>query len=209
MKGGRGSDHLHLAVSGFAVIPAETSNAEEHHALDIGSLHAEHSEFAWITLQRLGIGDADVEDLLQEVFVVVHRRLHTFDGSSRVTTWLFAICLRVAAAHRRRAHVRRERLGDLPDPADQAASPEDIAATREAQARLGAILDRMDLEKRALFVMFEIDEVPCDAIGEILGVPIGTVYSRLHAARADFESARRRLEADERGRAARLRGGRP
>jgi RNA polymerase sigma-70 factor, ECF subfamily len=145
---------------------------------------------------------------LQEVFVVVHQRLHTFDGSSRITTWLFGISMRVAAAHRRRAYRRREQMGDLPDDAtDGAASPEEAAATRQAQARLSAILDTMDLERRALFVMFEIDELPCDEIAQLLGVPVGTVHSRLHAARKDFEAAVRRFDARDASRAAVRRGG--
>jgi RNA polymerase sigma-70 factor, ECF subfamily len=200
MKGGSFSRHSPFEVNGLAVMPAnlEAKTAPAASAtskLDLLSIHAEHADFVWVTLQRLGVRDADIEDLLQEVFVVVHRRLHTFDGSSRMTTWLFGISVRVAAAYRRRAHRRREDIGDPPEAVDDAATPEEVVAERQARARLQAILDAMDLEKRALFVMFEIDEVPCSEIAELLGLPIGTVYSRLHAARADFEAALRRFEA--------------
>jgi RNA polymerase sigma-70 factor (ECF subfamily) len=213
MKGGRlwghpggeplmSSPHmpLHLDV---------TEVREEADSLDLSTIHAEHADFVWLTLQRLGVRDADVEDSLQEVFVVVHRRLHTFDASSRMTTWLFGICLRVAAAYRRRAHFRLERAtGEVPEQATpEERSPESAVAAGEARERLRAVLDGMELEERALFVMFEIDEVPCEQIAEMLGVPVGTVYSRLHAARKAFQSALRRFEARESTRGARLRGG--
>jgi RNA polymerase sigma-70 factor (ECF subfamily) len=177
---------------------------------DILSIHEEHADFVWRMLQRMGVRDADVEDQLQEVFVVVHHRLHTFDGSSRMTTWLYGICRRVAAGYRKKAHRRHEEVvADVPEvgPKDEG-GPEDAAMTQQARARLLGILDLMDLEKRAIFVMFELDEVPCEAIAEILGVPLGTVHSRLHAARKDFQAALTRFTAREESRAAFRRGGR-
>jgi RNA polymerase sigma-70 factor (ECF subfamily) len=178
--------------------------------LDVVTVHQRHAEFVWLSLQRLGVRDADIEDLLQEVFVVVHRRLPSFDGSSRMTTWLFGICMRVAAAYRRRAHRRHEEsVALVPEPpAGDEANPEESAATREARDRLRAVLDAMDLEKRALFVMYELDEMTCEDIGEVLGVPVGTVYSRLHAARKAFEQALRRLLARESNDREQRRGGR-
>jgi len=159
-------------------------------------------------LQRMGVRDGDIEDQLQEVFVVVHHRLHTFDGSARMTTWLFGICARVAAAYRRRAHRRREEVvADVPEGDMERGSPEDAVIAQQARTRLLGILDLMDLEKRAIFVMFELDEVPCEAIAEILAVPVGTVHSRLHAARKDFQTALTRFSAREASQAAIRRGG--
>jgi RNA polymerase sigma-70 factor (ECF subfamily) len=166
--------------------------------LDVLSVHAEHADFVWRTLQRMGVRAADVEDQLQEVFVVVHHRLHTFDGSARMTTWLFGICLRVAAAYRRRAYRRMEQVvADVPEHGEGEGdkTPEQAAMEHEARIKLQAVLDLMDVEKRALFVMFELDELPCEEIATILGVPLGTVYSRLHAARRDFEKALKRVSA--------------
>jgi RNA polymerase sigma-70 factor (ECF subfamily) len=186
--------------------------AREASRLEIHSIHEEHAEFVWRTLQRMGVRPADVEDQMQEVFVIVHNRLQSFDASSRMTTWLFGICIRVAAAYRRRAHRRREQVvADVPEqepPGD--AGPEDAAIVRQARARLLAILDLMDLEKRAIFVMFELDEMSCEAIAEVLAVPVGTVHSRLSAARKDFQAALKRFTAREASqRALRAGGGRP
>jgi RNA polymerase sigma-70 factor (ECF subfamily) len=176
--------------------------------LDLLSIHEENADFVWRMLQRMGVRDGDIEDQLQEVFVVVHHRLHTFDGSARMTTWLFGICTRVAAAYRRRAHRRREEVvADVPEGDVDGSSPEDAVIAQQARARLLGILDLMDLEKRAIFVMFELDEVPCESIAEILGVPVGTVHSRLHAARKDFQAALTRFSAREASQAAIRRGG--
>lgn len=152
------------------------------------------------SLQRLGVRPADLEDVFQEVFLVVHKRLHTFDGTSALTTWLFGVCLRVAAAHRRKAWFRREVPADdsIEDAREAPASerPDEALAARQARALVRQVLDRMDIDKRAVFVMFELDQLPSEEIATILGVPIGTVWSRLHAARKQFE----RLVERERGR---------
>lgn len=168
---------------------------------DAASLYENHGRFVFASLQRLGIRDSDLEDVLQEVFVVVHQRLHTFDGSSKVTTWLFGICLRVASGYRRRGYRRRElAVAEPPEPivdAHPSASPEEDLAQQQSRRRLELLLDDMDLEKRAVFVMFEIDELPCDEIASILGVPVGTIHSRLHSARKQFQRALLRLQARE------------
>jgi RNA polymerase sigma-70 factor (ECF subfamily) len=177
--------------------------------LDVLSIHGAHADFVWRSLQRMGVRDADLEDQMQEVFVVVHNRIGSFDGSSRMTTWLFGIALRVAAAYRRRSHRRREQVvADVPEPELPAEdSPEDAAIARQARARLLEVLDLMDLEKRAIFVMFELEELSCDAIAETLGIPVGTVHSRLNTARKDFQAALKRFTAREASRATPLRAG--
>ena len=161
-------------------------------------VHRDHARFVWLALQRLGIWPRDVEDVFQEVFLVVHRRLQTYDGSSQMRSWLHGICVHVASDYRRRAHRRRETLtddasgsaGNAPD-----MSPDEQMALGQARQELRRILDSMDLEKRAVFVMFEIDGLACGEIAECLGVPVGTVYSRIHAARQEFSRAVKRLRA--------------
>ena len=107
--------------------------ATEPVGLDVTAVHAAHGDFVWASLQRLGARDADLEDRFQEVFLVVHQRGGEFAGRSRVTTWLFGICLRVMAAHRRRAWVRRERPTDDPPEQSAAGSPESSLAHAEEQ----------------------------------------------------------------------------
>jgi RNA polymerase sigma-70 factor (ECF subfamily) len=182
-----------------SIAKAPESRAEVPVPLEIARVHAEHADFVWRSLARLGVRDADLSDMLQEVFLVVHRRATSYDGTSKLTSWLFGICLRVAARQRRRAHVRREQLVALADdhPCD-AAGPEGALEAKRARARLEAILGEMPLTKRAIFVMFEIDEMSCAEIASALDVPLGTVHSRLSAARQAFEKALQRVQARER-----------
>jgi RNA polymerase sigma-70 factor (ECF subfamily) len=155
------------------------------------SLHAKYAGFVWASLHRLGVPDSDRPDLLQEVFVVVHRRLDSFDGSSAVTTWLFGICLRVVLGWRRHRRRHPEVPTEAPgvDERDAGRSPEEQAMAAQARATVARALDDLDPERRAVFVMFELEELSCVEIAAMIGVPVGTVYSRLHAARAAFARA--------------------
>lgn len=167
-------------------------------ALDVTAVHEEHGDFVWASLQRLGARPADIEDLFQEVFVVVHRRNADFDPRASLRSWLYGICVRVVSGHRKRAWVRREQPVEEPEytTRDVAhASPEALTDAAQGRAALQSILDDMDLEKRAIFVMYELDELSCDDIASTLGVALGTVYSRLHAARKEFDRALARYKA--------------
>ena len=154
--------------------------------------------FVWRSLRRLGVREADVEDVCQEVFVVVHRRLADYDGSSSVRTWLFGIAMRMAAGHRRRAHVRRETMGADTIEAAVAPTQHEAVELQRARARLDDLLDRLDEDQRAVFVLFELEQMPMKEIAAAVGAPLQTVYSRLTAARSRIESAIRRLDARER-----------
>jgi len=90
--------------------------------------------------------------------------------------------------------------------ADLDKSPEEAAIAQQRRERLHAVLDAMDLERRAIFVMYELDELSCEAIAEMLSVPVGTVHSRLHAARKAFQAALLRQKAQEAGRGLARRG---
>ncbi|MBI5532843.1 MAG: sigma-70 family RNA polymerase sigma factor [Deltaproteobacteria bacterium] len=171
--------------------------ASSERSLNLVQIYEEHCDFVWRSLQRMGVGEENLDDVFQEVFVVVHKRLHTFDGSSRMTTWLYGICLRVASSWRRRAWFRRERpVDETPERASQPGKAgDDWMATQQAQRRVREVLDRMDLDKRAVFLMFEIEELSSEEIASILGVPVGTVYSRLYNARKQFQEILSRLEA--------------
>jgi RNA polymerase sigma-70 factor, ECF subfamily len=151
--------------------------------LDLTLLYQQHADFVWRSLQHLGVRESDLEDLMQEVFVTVHRRLATFRRDSKFTTWLFGICLRLVLRHRRRAYFRWERpMAEPPEQAD-AQTPEDRYRAQQANAQLELLLWRLSPERRATFMLFEIEGASCTEIAELSGVPVGTVYSRLHAAR--------------------------
>jgi len=159
--------------------------------LDIRAIYDAHAGFVWLSLQRLGVQPADLDDVAQEVFMVVHRRLESFDRTGRLTTWLFGICLRVAANYRRRRRSSPEvLLGDSGDDGSSIlAAPDNLLARREERHLADWALGRLDVEKRATFVMFEVESLSCEEIAKIMNVPVGTVYSRLHAARQQLEKA--------------------
>lgn len=153
-------------------------------------VYENQAHFVWVCLQRLGIRDADLDDMLQEVFVVVYRRLGEFEGRAKLTTWLYAICRRVAHRYRKRAFRHREDAEDEHSVAQRASdghTPESELVQQEAQAEVDELLAALDSDRRAVFVMYEIEELPGDVIATTLGIPIGTVYSRLHSARRILE----------------------
>ena len=171
-----------LAIAGVgAVAPQEL--------LDVRAIYRTHGRFVWLSLQRLGVQPADLDDIAQDVFVIVHRRLGTFDRRARLTTWLFGICMRVAANYRRRRRWTREVLAGGAEeerPATLVAA-DDILVRREERELAERALGRLDVAKRATFVMFEIEALSCLEIAELMNVPVGTVYSRLHGARRQLE----------------------
>jgi RNA polymerase sigma-70 factor (ECF subfamily) len=161
--------------------------------LDAEAVYQQHADFVWRSLQHLGVRDADLEDLAQEVFVTVHRKLSSFDGRSKLTTWLFGICLHLAQRHRRRAYFRLEFLQAEPPERVDSETPEAHYAGRESHALLERLLDKLSPERRATFVLFEVEGVSCEEIAELTAVPVGTVYSRLHLARKQVTAAAARL----------------
>ena len=153
------------------------------------TIYREHARFVWLSLQRLGIHPSDLDDIAQDVFMIVHRRLDTFDRRARISTWLFGICMRVAANYRRRRRWTHEVLsGGFEDerPATLTAA-DDILVRREQRELAERALNRLEVAKRATFVMFEIESLSCNEIAELMNVPVGTVYSRLHSARRQLE----------------------
>lgn len=166
---------------------------------DLESVYDTCARYVWVSLQRLGVRHADLEDLSHDVFLVAHRRFHEFSRTVKVKSWLFGICLRVAANYRRRARFKQELVSGAMTPEEGVLSiapasgrPDQQALQREAERRAQAILDSMDLSKRAVFLMFEIEGLSCQQIADELGVPVGTVYSRLHGARQYFEKEAQR-----------------
>lgn len=165
--------------------------------LAFGTIYDEYFRAVWRTLRRLGVAPAELDDAVQEVFIVVHRRLASFDGRS-LRGWLYAIAVRVASDHRRGAAHRRtvplsETLVDgAPDPARTSELGESVRV-------LHALLAELDEAKRTVFVLGELEELSVPEIAEALGENPNTIYARLRSARAKFDAAYRRHSARERG----------
>ena len=187
------------------VLKARATTTAEETLLDVTEVYGAHADFVWATLHRMGVRPDDLADVMQEVFFVVHRRRCSFDGSSALRTWLFGICIRLAKNYHRKAYRRRERSVVEP-PEDRlwvgSGSHDPERALERTRARRAAetLLDRLAPDKRAVFVMFEVEGLSCDEIAEQVGVPVGTVYSRLHSARKAFAKELSRWHARETGR---------
>ena len=159
------------------------------------ALYEEHFDFVWRSLRRLGIPAVHIDDAVQDVFLVVHRRLGEFEGRSTVKTWLFGIALRVASVHRRAA-ARRPTEPLTEEPADAApAAAETLSEAREAARLVHQLLECLDEDRRAVFVLSELEQMTAPEISAALGVNLNTVYSRLRLARRDFDAALSRHRA--------------
>jgi RNA polymerase sigma-70 factor, ECF subfamily len=154
------------------------------------------AEFAFVvrSLRRLGVPPGDLEDLTHDVFMTAYRRRAAFDPSRPIRPWLFGITFRLASDFKRLVRHNRElpleRTAEAPDggrPPDEAA-----ALAQDRQLVIDA-LARVELDRRAVFVMHDLEELPVPEIAEALQIPLGTAYSRLRAARLEFSDAVRTL----------------
>ena len=169
-------------------------------AKSFADVYADNAAFMWRSIRRLGVRDSDVEDVCQEAFLVAYRKLGDFHGGS-MKAWLFAIGVRVAADHRRRAHVRREVTSDeVAEPS--AAETQSAAIDSERAARLlESIIATLDVDKRAVFICYELEEMAMAEVAVALDCPLQTAYSRLHAARDHVTAAIERWHRREGSRA--------
>lgn len=160
-------------------------------------LFRRYAPYVLHALPYLGVAESDVEDICQDVFATVYQNLGKFQGRSSIRTWIYGICLNKVLNYRRAAFRRRERL--------EATSEEGVAShqlTQLEQKQTRLILQRaladLALDKREVFVLYEIEELPMSEVAQALGCPLFTAYSRLYAARRDIKNAVERLTADGR-----------
>ena len=158
------------------------------------------AEFDYVgnSLLRLGVPDRDVDDVTHDVFVTFYRRFAEFDANRPLRPWLFGIALRHASDYRRSARHRKEVLSDPSrEPAAGGPGPESEAGANQTRALVLSALEAIDLDRRALLVMHDIDGISATDIGEALGIPANTVYSRLRVAREHFREEVRRVQLDQ------------
>jgi RNA polymerase sigma-70 factor, ECF subfamily len=151
-------------------------------------------DYVWTSLRRLGVHPRDLEDVTQEAFVHVYRRLDDYDASRPVRPWLFAFAFRCASDWRRLA--RHREASDDPDLKPGSAVPaDDLVARAEDRELVMRALDLVDIERRAVLVLHDFDECPMKEIARHLVIPLFTGYSRLRVGRQEFTAAVRRLRA--------------
>jgi len=186
----------HVTPPPGLVSPGPVRVGDPQRPFDVGALYDTHFDFVWRTLRRMGVLAPSLDDAVQDVFLVVQRRFSDFEGRSSEKTWLFGIVLRVASAYRKK---RARTANEVPesDVTLIGSSPNPYEAARETEAAeiVQLLLDGLPEERRAVFVMVELEDLSPLEVSESLGVGINTVYSRLRLARRDFEAGLKRLKA--------------
>ena len=166
--------------------PVPSSAAE---VLDFSEVFRTYAPFVWRLLRRLGVAEADTNDVSQDVFVVVHRKLAQIASAASVRSFVYGVCVRTASDYRRSARVRRElTVAEVPEQRTLARQDTEVE-NRQARELLNGILSRMTDLKRETFILYELEELSMAEIAEALGCPLQTAYSRLHAARAEVQAA--------------------
>jgi RNA polymerase sigma-70 factor (ECF subfamily) len=169
------------------------------------SMYEAYASFVWRNASRLGIPASAVEDVMQEVFLVVHRRLPEFEERTSARAWLSAILIRVVRAHRRTRRTKDAAGVHPPIEPDaitdtRTPSPHESAEHGEAVRELYAVLASMNKERREVFVLSELEELTAPEIAHALELNVNTVYFRLRTARKEFERIALRRAAAVRGR---------
>jgi RNA polymerase sigma-70 factor (ECF subfamily) len=191
---------MNAGALGRRALPRDASLAQASNVVpDLAALYEAQFRYVWRCLRSLGVRDAQQDDALQDVFLVVQRRLPEFDGGADVRTWLYAIALRVARKYKERARreptsleTAREQDPELPAAPD---ANDDAALANERLAFARRALASLDDDKREIFVLARVEQMSAPEIAEVIGIPQNTVYSRLRAARLAFDAEITRLRA--------------
>jgi RNA polymerase sigma-70 factor, ECF subfamily len=157
------------------------------------------SEFAyvWTSLRRLGVHERDVEDLAHDVFVQVYKNFSSYDPARPIRPWLFAFAIRFASDYRRLARHRHEHTGPAPDVSDPAPGADQQLQMQQNCDLVHQAIGKIERDRRAVFILHELDEIPMADIASALAIPVNTGYSRLRIAREEFQSAMVRATRSE------------
>jgi RNA polymerase sigma-70 factor (ECF subfamily) len=161
--------------------------------LDMSAVFDENFDYLWKALRRFGVREADLEDLVHDVFLKIYLRSGDYDPSRPLRPWLFGFAYRVAADYRRLARHRLELPHARADIADSQRPVDERIESHEERVLVQQALESVDVDRRAVFILHDLDEVPIPEIAEALGIPLNTAYSRLRLARAEFAAAAKRL----------------
>jgi RNA polymerase sigma-70 factor (ECF subfamily) len=150
-------------------------------------------EYVFATLRRLGVAPRDVEDVAHEVFLRVHQCWDQYDPSRPLRPWLFAFAVRLASDYRRLARHRREVFAEPKEGEGTASGADELLAGRDRRALVDAALEEVDLDRRAILLLHDLEECPINEVARMLEIPVNTAYSRLRVAREELLRAARRL----------------
>ena len=176
----------------------ETARLEQsrgNHDHRLRQMVSDHMDFLWRSIRRLGVNERDVDDAVQQVFLVASRKLNEI-APEKERPFLFATAIRVASDWRRAGRRRPEDAHEhVAEREDGGLNPEQWVAQQRARQLLDDVLEAMSLELRVVFVLFELEEMSTSEIAKILKIPGGTVASRLRRGREEFQACAKRVRA--------------
>jgi RNA polymerase sigma-70 factor (ECF subfamily) len=160
------------------------------------AVYQQYFTFVWSSVRRLGVRPVATDDVVQEVFIVIHSRLHTLEHPESLRSWIYGVVRRTVSTHRR-AQRTRDALGvrlavEAESLHTQQRTPLDYSEQTNALSLLTAVLAELDDAKREVFELVELEELSVPEVAEMLDIPLNTAYSRLRAARHAFEAALQR-----------------
>lgn len=170
-----------------------------------GAIYESMVDYVWNVVCRMGVPESDAEDVVQEVFVTVYRRLGEFEGRAQLKTWVFTIAVHLVQHYFRtrarkpgdRASAKGTEIQALVDQRED--GPANQVERGERYDALDRVLGQLDEGKRLVFVLAELEQLTLVEIGEIVGANPNTVATRLRAARQAFEKALARFQTRELG----------
>jgi RNA polymerase sigma-70 factor (ECF subfamily) len=168
------------------------------------SIYAQYFDFVWSATRCFGVKLAALDDVVQEIFMVIHRKLGTLRQPESLRSWIYSIVRRTATDYHRTA--RTQNAGDVvlalhvDTQKETQPTPHELTEQSEAAEILLGLLGQLDPPKREVFLLVEVHGMTAPEISDVLGVPLNTVYTRLRAARGAFEAALHRRIAREKRR---------
>jgi RNA polymerase sigma-70 factor (ECF subfamily) len=163
-------------------------------------LFEEQYDFLFATLRRLGVAPRDLEDVTHEVFLRVYQHWGEYQASRPLRPWLFVFAYRQASDYRRLARHRREQLGEANEPESPGLAVDERMVRGDQRALVEAALAHVDVDRRAVLLLHDMQETPMAEVAALLEIPLQTGYSRLRVGREELVKAARRLQR-ERGEA--------
>ncbi|MFZ5895416.1 MAG: RNA polymerase sigma factor [Myxococcota bacterium] len=167
------------------------------------TIYSEYFDFVWASTRRLGVSVESVDDVVQEVFVIIHSRLHTIQQPDSLRSWIFGVVRRTVSGYHRLRKVKSAstfEIGFFDELFESnQLTPLEHSEQSDQLKLLAKLLAELDATKREVFILAELNEMTAPEIAETLQIPLNTVYSRLRTARQAFEQALARHAAREKG----------
>jgi RNA polymerase sigma-70 factor, ECF subfamily len=198
-----------LSMPLLAAVDSTKSPASQEAApATLTEIYSAHFDFVWRNARRLGVSEDSADDVAQDVFMVVQRRLASFDGRASIRAWLFGILVRVTSDHRRT--FRRKGVRNVP--LDHDACTGELSSTASGPSAIGdaepmertlllqQLLAELNEEQRTLLILSELEQWTLRELAELFGSPASTIYSRLIAAKRAAEQVYTRLQCDKKAR---------